>query len=209
MRTYCKALCGIACAILFLSFCPAAFADSVTVSVTPVTQNVALGSPVEVTLQIAGLGDLQAPSLGVLDLNVTFDPTVLSFASAVFGDPSLGDELDPTGSGNVINFILTSPDSVELFDLSLDSSSDLNSLQPSGFVLAQLIFNSTAPGTSSLDVSINTLGDADGNSLSADIQNGTAQVSAVPEPSSGTLAALGVLGMALCAAIRPRRHRPD
>src|ERR1039458_750954 len=89
---------------LVLSGCPTAFADVITLGVFPASQSVALGSPVNVSLQITGLGNEAAPSLGTFDVNLNFDPTILSFNSAVFGDPILGDQLDPTGLGNTISF---------------------------------------------------------------------------------------------------------
>jgi hypothetical protein len=161
---------------------------------------------VNVLLQINGLGNLTAPSLGTFDVNLDFDPTVLSFNNAVFGDPVLGDLLDPTGLGNTISFASPGFGTVELFDLSLDSDTQLNTLQPGTFTLGSVMFDTIRVGTSTVDITINALGDADGNSLSADIQNGTAQVTAVssvPEPS--TLPLVATVGMLVLIAGR-RSH---
>jgi hypothetical protein len=188
---------------LVLSGCPTAFADVITLGVFPASQSVALGSPVNVSLQITGLGNEAAPSLGTFDVNLNFDPTILSFNSAVFGDPILGDQLDPTGLGNTISFSNPGFGTVELFDLSLDSASQLNGLQPASFILGSLVFDTIGTGTSALDLTINALGDANGNPLSASLQNGSADVnpvSTVPEPSSALLLA----GAAIVMVIRAR-----
>src|SRR5690348_10021540 len=60
-------------------------ADSVNLSIKPATQTVIRGSSVSVGLEISGLGN--GTALGVFDLNIGFDSTLLSFSGAVFGDP--------------------------------------------------------------------------------------------------------------------------
>ena len=118
----------------------------------------------------------------------------------MFGDPILGDLLDPTVLGNTITFVNPWVGAVALFDLSLVSAADLNALQPGDFVLARLVFDTVGAGTSALDLTINALGDADGSSLAASMQNGSADVSAVPEPSSFLL----IAGSAIVIASKRR-----
>ena len=183
---------------LFLSGCLPLFGDVITISVSPSSQIAGLGSPLNVALQIAGLGDHSAPSLGTFDLNLTFDPNILAFGGVVFGDPVLEDQLDPTGFGNVFNLAFPAVGTVQLFDLSFASVSDLNSLQAPNFALARLTFDTIGVGTSGLVVTVNALGDADGNPLSVDLQNGTAEVSAVPEPGSDLLLATSMFVIAIC-----------
>jgi len=203
MRRMCPRL--IVVIICLLCGCTSVLGDTVNISVFPSGQSIALGSKVTVSLSIAGLGSFAAPSLGTFDLNLVFDPTVLSFNSAVFGDPILGDQLDPTGLGNTINFANPSTGAVELFDLSLDTASQLNSLQPSSFVLARVVFHTGGWGTSPLDLTANSLGDADGNSLTADLLSGSATVTAVPEPSSVFVLASGALTVGVLWFIRRLR----
>lgn len=177
-------------AFVLIAACPNVFAD-IIISVVPNTQSLVTGSTVTVELEIAGLGGFSPPALGVFDLNLAFDPTLLSFSNATFGDPVLGDQLDPTGMGNTISFFSSGSGTVELFDLSLDSDTILNSLQPASFGLVSVIFNSIGQGTSPLTLSINAVGDADGNSLSVDLQNGSINltaVSATPEPATLSMA---------------------
>jgi hypothetical protein len=177
------ALCILACR-----------AGATTLAVNPASQMVSVGNSVTSSVTISGLGGHVPPSLGTYDLNVSFDPTILSFTNVTFGDPLLGDELDPSGLGDVQT---TTPGigTVEIFELSLDSASLLNSSQPSAFTLFQISFDAIAEGTSSLSITINALGDENGNSLPATIQNGSVEVSTstVPEPSSRGSLLCGVI----------------
>jgi hypothetical protein len=169
---------------LVVFVCPTVFAGTIALSITPLTQGVNVASVPTVAIQIAGLAD--PPSLGTFDLYISFSPIVLSLNNVLFGDPGLGDQLDPTGLGNTINFFTPSVGGVELFELSLDTSGDLNSLQASSFTLATVAFNAISAGTSPVNLTVSVLGDADGNSLSANINNGSITVgsNSVPEPST-------------------------
>jgi hypothetical protein len=62
--------------------------QAITLSFDLVTQYVLLGDPVDVELVISGLGDYTAPSLSAFDLNIIYDPTILSMTAVTFGDPS-------------------------------------------------------------------------------------------------------------------------
>ena len=68
----------------------------------PSAQDVVLGNQVSVALVISGLTDLGPPALGSFDIDVLFDPAILSFGRATYGDPSLGDQLDPTGLAGIV-----------------------------------------------------------------------------------------------------------
>lgn len=181
-------LSGVWGVICFLGVCAIASADIATISVVPSSQSATLGSPVNVSLFIANPGE--PPSLGTFDLNINYDPTILSFRNATFGDPTLGDQLDPTGGGNAINFFVAGAGTVELFELSLESASDLNALQAHAFELADLVFDTVGVGSSAVALSINALGDENGSSLAASLQDGrvgVSNLSSVPEPTSVSL----------------------
>jgi hypothetical protein len=175
--------------------------QAITLSFNPVAQNVAMDSSVDVALMISGLGDGTGPSLGVFDLDVSFDPAILGFSSVAFGN-----QLDLFGLGSITCldpgfgpcFDPASPGVVNLFELSLDFPADLNDLQAGSFTLATLTFDALSAGTSALGIPNAILGDALGDPLTADTQSGgitSLSTSTVSEPPSLLLLALGLVGV--------------
>ena len=181
-------------------------ADAATISVSPTNQTVSVGDTVTVSIDVYGLGAGSAPSIGTFDFDVRFDPALLTFGYATFGN-----QLDILGLGDIQAATPSIPGSVNLFELSLDSATDLNNLQLPAFTLATLMFDTLAEGTSPLTVTVNALGDADGNALDANIQNGSIIVqngtptNATPEPSSRAL--VGITLIAIATALRQIRRR--
>ena len=164
----------------------------------PPSQTVTVGTPFTVDLTIAGLGGGVAPSLGAFDLNVTFDSLILGYQNVVFGDPSLGDQLDLSGYGTIQITDASVAGVVNLAELSFDSIDILNSLQPASFVLARLTFDSLAAGTSTLDLTITAIGDAAGDPLAATTTGGTVTVTAsVPEAGTILLLVSGLVGLGI------------
>jgi len=168
-----------------------------------VTQDVPLGSPATVDLVISGLGNYTSPSLGVFDLDILYDPTILSFSSYTLG-PYLGEAWDLSW-GEVM------PGDVNLAELSLLLPDELNSLQPSSFTLASLTFDTLSLGTSNLELSIYALGDEWGDPFPLiATESGNVNVTSVPEPATLTylLIASGLAGIGYAKNIfrRNRKH---
>lgn len=185
-------LAGAAIAALTLGV---AAADAAVITVTPGQANLQPGDSVSVSIDISGLTAGGAPSLGTFDLDLVYDPSILSFQSAAFGD-----QLDILGLGSLQSADGGVAGTVNLFELSFDLASDLDALQADAFTLATLTFSATATGLSSLMVSLLALGDSDGNPLSASVRNASVAVSnASPVPLPGAawlmLAGLFWLGM--------------
>ena len=165
----------------------------VMIEITPSNQQVLVGSSFEVELFISDLGDFVAPSVGTYDLDIDFDPTVVSFDSVVFGDPVLGNQLDLFGFGSIQDEN-SGGGVINVFELSLDLPIDLDLLQAESFALATLTFNAVSAGTSQLSLTTNAVGDALGNPLVTTV--GSASVQAVvPEPSTVILLGMGVIAV--------------
>ncbi len=136
--------------------------SALTVSLQPGSTAVEIGNTVLVDLVIDGLGNLTSPSLGAFDLDVTYDPSVLSAASVTFGV-----QLDLGAFGSLQSFDLSLPGQIHLDELSLETASDLDAAQPDSFVLATLEFVAVGPGLSAIefDPLFATLSDAGANVL--------------------------------------------
>ena len=198
-----------------LAICFALPAAAITIGFSPSSQSVSPGSITTVDLVASGLVDSAAPSLGAFDLDVSFNPAVLSFNGVIFGN-----QLDLFGLGD-INAITPGAGILNLFELSLESAIDLDNLQAGTFVLATLSFDIVGTGTSQLGVSVNALGDSLGNSLSAELFGGSitgAGTSEVPEPSTlwllnlvliAMLVQIGTRSQSQATADRPKKSRSN
>ena len=174
--------------------------EAVTLSLNPSNQSIIPGGMAIVDLEIAGLTAGGPDSLGAFELEVLYDPDILSFTSVNFGlflgNPDLF-EAD-------IYFDNSSPGVVYLDEtswLEADSSTCifcaepyLDDLQGESFILAQFSFLGVQVGSSDLVIQNEVLSDAFGSAISnLVIEN--ASVSVVPEPATILLLVSGMAGM--------------
>lgn len=179
--------------------------QAISLDIVPGTTSVTLGTPVAFELRISGLGDGVAPSLAAYDLTLGFDPIILGFGSFSFGDPGLGDQLDLSGLGTASGIDGSVAGELSVFEISFDSSADLNSLQAPSFTLGTISFNTLATGTSGLQfLGAPLLGDAEGSPLTLSLGEGSVEVipsSTQAVPDASPTAAFLVLGLAALIAL--------
>lgn len=169
-------------------------AAPVTLGFSPEAVNAPVGSSIDINLLVSGLGSGNAPSVGGYDIDVGYNPAVLSPLSVSFGDPSIGDQLDLWGLGSYIE-VNEGADYANLVELSYDSPMDLDALQADSFTLATFRFYLWGEGTSSLDLAVNSLTDADGNILFPQLLSGSVNASPVSIPTSILLLGTGLTGL--------------
>lgn len=165
-------------ALLALGLGSVPAANAVTISLLPEQGTIQAGSTALIDVVASGLSDSEnGGAIGGYDLNVTFDPALLSWSSTTFHSG-----LDVTGFGDVQASGLLSPGVVDTQETSFDSVADLTALQPNSFVLFTLGLTGTAPGLSALDLGISSLTDEHGNPLAADVQGSSLTVTPAPVP---------------------------
>lgn len=149
------------------------------------------GSSINVAVMISGLGEEVAPSLSTYDLDIHFDDNHLAYTGIVFGDSILGNQLDLFGYGdNETSVDLSSSGVLNIFELSSDSLEDLNALQADSFTLATITFDILQNASSEMSISINGLGDGEGDALTAQLQSSS--ITSVPLPSAAWLMLSGL-----------------
>lgn len=180
--------------------------SAAALSVCSVPSSVTVGDTATVDVCISEIVDGAAPSLGVFDVEFGFDPALLAFIGATYGDPVLGNQLDLFNLGSIQ---ITTPGAatIGLFELSLDLADDLDNLQAASFVLARLTFDTLAAGSSALTLAVNALGDSLGNALEGvSIVGANLLVSAPPSNEVSEPATLLLVPVALWLVSATRRR---
>ncbi|HPF58612.1 MAG TPA: PEP-CTERM sorting domain-containing protein [Candidatus Competibacteraceae bacterium] len=195
----------------FLSLVPLGSAQALLmIQIVPASPTITVGTTFTLDLVISGLGNQAPDSLSTFDLDVTFDNTLLGIETTDSDGDFVIDSiiLDPSGQLDLFGFGpfgkyagLIIPGLLNVFELSSDWPSDLDSLQSDQFTLASITFNALTVGVSTFEITVNSLGDALGDSLEPMLQQPirtdiTVQRGSptIPEPSSGLLIIAGLLG---------------
>jgi hypothetical protein len=151
---------------------------AVTLEFLPASQMVGLGRPVSVDVVISGLAAGGPSSVGAFDLDVSFNPSILSSTGVRFGQ-FLG------GPGEVLTTSSLGRGVIDLAAVSFLSPQELNALQPARFSLASLDFSPLREGTTPLSFSQAVIADAFGGTLATTVSGGIANVAA-SEPASSS-----------------------
>jgi len=158
----------------------------------------AVGEDFDVDVIISDLGNGSPPSLGAYDLDIGFDPAIVSPMTVTFGN-LLGDPGMPSETVTSFSF---SPGSVDLGQESFLTPTRLDGLQSDSFTLATITFKALAVGTSPLTYQNSVAFDAFGDPLASNTEEGS--VTVVPEPTNF---ALGLIGMLMLSCHGRRRRR--
>lgn len=181
-------------------------AHAASLSVSP-PQEILSGETVTVEVSIAGLVGGAAPSVGAVDLHVTYDPGILSLVG-----PAFGSELGDVGVESRTIFEENAPGDLRVFQLSLlspDGSSCtecsppyLDVSQPAAFTILTLTFTGGSDGSTILRAVPIIASDAEGAPLAL---SGSNSFVTVPEPAIGV--GLGVVSAVVTLAGTCRRTR--
>ena len=168
---------------------------NVILSLDPPAQTSYSSDIVSVSIIIADLGHLVPLSLSAFDLNIEFDPSVLSYTGY-----SLFDQLGDVGFFDAEDFSLgeDSPGFVNISEVSYLPNSDLWNLQPSSFVLAELFFSVNAlvsTQTTNLSFESIDLVDVNGDTINISAVNNASITATVSSPASLLLMSMALIVM--------------
>lgn len=186
-------------ALLTIGMCFSFNANAVNIDLIANQAVVNVGDNLEVQVRISDLNDVSAPSLGDYDVNFNYDTSLFNFSSIVWGDSTLGNQLDLSGFGSLQD-VSSGLGWLRVLEASVDGALDLELLQAGEFTLFSVLLNATGNGNGTFSLTTNAIGDVYGNELLINTITGTTvdvgSVS-VPEPSSLLLLLLGVLAITL------------
>jgi hypothetical protein len=175
--------------LLFLLLLSDIAQASLSLALNPGTQT---GNAIAVEVIISGLGDGIAPSLSTYDFDIGFDYSHLMFSGAVFGAQL--DVLNSNSNYTVAEVIASGV--LNLAELSLDSSGDLDAWQTDSFTLATLSFDVLRNASSEMTITPTVLGDGNGDPLLLTTLPQATTITTVPVPSAVWLMVSG-LGLLL------------
>ena len=184
----------LVCLIAILGFLHLGSVSAATLDFIPSISNVNVNDAFDVDVVISDLG---GALVGGFNIFVDYDPAVLSATGVQFSD-SLG---DPFFFETITISDISTAGTVEAFNSSLLSTSELAALQPSsGFTILTLSFLADAIGTSALEFSFSLISDGLGDVIST--SNQTGQVNVVPLPGAVWLMITGLMGIGALARKR-------
>jgi hypothetical protein len=186
----------LVCLIAILGFLHMGSVSAATLDFIPSISNVNVNDAFDVDVVISDLG---SDLVGGFDISIDYDPAVLSATGVQFSD-SLGDP-DPLFFETITFSDTLIAGTVNAFNSSLLSTSELAALQPSGgFTILTLSFLADAIGTSALEFGFSLISDDGGIAIST--SNQTGQVNVVPLPGAVWLMITALMGIGAMARKR-------
>jgi len=183
-------------------------AQAATLTFAPPSVSVNPGDVVSLDIVVGSLGGAQ---VGDFDLDIAFDPALLTPLST-----TLGGFLGNLGLAQALDFSggVTGPGVLNVSEVSLLTSIPLAALQPASFSLATLSFTVgpiAAGSSTSLTITVNALGDSSGASITVDslgsaTLNGPSASGDTPESGSVVLVGIGLTTTMLWRLRRLRGH---
>lgn len=194
----------VACALLPLH------SEALEISLWPSSQLVALGQAVQVQVQVAGLGDGVAPSLGGYDLDLHYSDFALSLQDVVLCDPVKLCQLDLGGFGSVSSIQGLNGSPLSVAEVSLDAPELLEGAQADSFILFTATFWVLELGQSSLSLTVHGLVDAQGQALTASTHGAFITVPEPPVPALmvALVSAAGLAGLSTRRRVRRSACQP-
>jgi hypothetical protein len=167
-------------------------------------------------IHATGFTTVQYPPSGVLTLSpnqglILADLILLTLSFSGPSGVNFGDQLDLLGLGSVRLVDDSDAGIINLYEVSLDQADDLNQFQLPSFTLATLTFNPLIDGMSTIDAIVNTLGDANGDPLEAEVNGAqlrTTSTHSIPEPMTLLLFVTGLAGFRWQKSARLRENQP-
>jgi hypothetical protein len=179
-----------------------AWGARVSITLEPAAQSIGIGGDVQVDVVVHGLGNHSSPSLGAFDLTFGYNASIVGAISVTFGP-----WLDLGGAGSIQGYDLSVPGVSFLYEVSAESSSDLNAQQPDSFTLSTIGFHGLAAGLTSIGLDSGSLSDEEANSLAFDFTGASITVlgggTGVPDCGTtlmllcGAVSCLGLVGRRL------------
>jgi hypothetical protein len=159
-----------------------------------------------VALYATQFSQFTTPAIRSYSISLHFDPSLLEALSISFGDPSLGDLLEPAGLAASKTPTLGSGFATASETANAGATaSALIAAQPDQFILARFNLRSLAPGSGVFTGTVITLQDENGQAITSISGPFPISFQVVPEPGTGALLGVGTLW--LSAAARALRRR--